>query len=84
MTSKHFKCAEDRMDYVDWALSEKDDLKWLFCYEQVMEDEDGTTVSGFANHHVFAKGELEGLRRILGHSHLMCSRVSPQAHWHSH
>ena len=64
MISKHFECAEDCTDYVDWVLSEKDDLKWLFHYEQVMEDEDGTMVSGFASPYIFAKA---GIRRATAH-----------------
>ena len=43
MLSKRFDTAEDRAEYVAWALSKEDN--WPFRYERVVETEDGTIVS---------------------------------------
>ena len=53
MLSKHFESPEERVEYVNWALSEKDN--WPFRYERVVETEDNMIVSGSSRHRVLAK-----------------------------
>lgn len=39
VSSKRFDTAEDRAEYVPWALSRKDN--WPFWYERILETEGG-------------------------------------------
>ena len=43
MISKRFESPQERVEYVHWVLSEKDN--WSFRYERVVETEDNAIVS---------------------------------------
>ena len=53
MLSKRFESPDERAEYVNWALSEKDN--WPFRYERVVETEDSAIVSGSQRHRILTK-----------------------------